>query len=100
VQHPYGRFTAAHGVPVNIPPDVALGIAGIREKVHPRNVSALRFPSRDAAERYHALTNTQRIWVGEWTGPEGGVLAVYDIAPLLTRATDTRRPDGIRYPRL
>lgn len=95
--HRYGRFVAAHGEPVSVPPAIALGAAGIRDEVHPRDVSALRLPSRAALERFDGLTHSTvpLLAVADFAGPDApeGVVAIYDLRPTLGRSTDPALPD-------
>jgi hypothetical protein len=101
-QSKHARFVARYGQPRTVPPDVAVGHLGIRDRVHPRDVSALLLPDRDALERFDALTHDAQplLASGPFPDPTGdwpdAVVAVYDLRPILQRSTNPTERDGIR----
>jgi hypothetical protein len=103
VTNPHAEFVAAYGQPRTVFPDVALGHLGLRDRVHPHDVSALLLPSAEALEAFDALTHHAQPLL-DWApfpDPTGAwpnaVVVVYDLRPILDRSTNPDRPEAIRF---
>lgn len=102
----HARYVAVHGQPRAVYPDVAIGHLGIRDRVHPHDVSALLLPSRAALEQFDRLTHGAQplLASGPFPDPAGewpdAVVAVYDLRPILDRSTNRDQPEAVRFPPL
>lgn len=80
------RYHEVHGDPDRISHGDALRALGLREDIHPQDVTAVRFGSEDAARGFKALTDNAG-------GTLLGIIAVYDLRPMTASVTDPGLPD-------